>query len=132
MRDAAPIFQFNAARAAIVDEVVSRTTSRIKDPLGVLGDAIYNEVRRLSASRGESADLARFRNLARRVPTMSEDELGHEVKKLAEEHAWDVAGNFDPRVYGVATRLMPPVLGALIAPFTTATSFRRARRLSFR
>ena len=45
---------------------------------------------------------------------MTERELRSEVEQLARTHAWDVAGNFDPRVYSVATRLMPPVLGALV------------------
>ncbi len=125
MRDNAPIFSFNEARKDIVREVVQRVAERIDDPLSVLSDAIYNEVRRHTASKSGGDALARWRSLARCVPTMSRDELSGEVTKLAEEHAWDVAGNFDPRVYSLATKLMPPVLGALIAPLTTVTSIRR-------
>jgi glycerol-3-phosphate O-acyltransferase len=128
MRRDAPIFHFNQARPAITAEVVKRVTERVKDPLAVLGDAIYNEVRRLSgagSSARDQGELARWRSLARRLHTMSQGERRDEVRRLAEEYVWDVAGNFDPRVYQAATRLMPPVLGAVIAPFATFTSLRR-------
>lgn len=125
-RGDAPIFHFNEARAAITTEVVRRVTERVRDPLGVLSDAIYNEVRRLSgAGPSAQAELARWRSLSRRLNTMNESELRDEVRKLADEHVWDIAGNFDPRVFRVATGLMPPVLGAVIAPFATFTSLRR-------
>ncbi len=125
MQNDAPIFRFNEARKEIVHEVAKRVVETVVDPLGVLSDAIYNEVRRHTVAKGSGDGAARWRSLARRVPTMSRGELSAEVKTLAEEHAWDVAGNFNPRVFSLATRLMPPVLGALIAPLTTATSLRR-------
>jgi glycerol-3-phosphate O-acyltransferase len=121
----APIFRFNDAREAIVREVVQRTTSRIRDPLAVLGDAIYHEVKRLSASPGHDDELAQWRSLSRRLSGLSDAARRVELETLATTHAWDVAGNFDPRVYGMAARLMPPLLGALIAPRKTFTSIRR-------
>lgn len=125
MNQGAPIFHFNEARASIVEEVVDRVTARAKDPLTLLGDAIYNEVRRLTASSSNHPGLAEWRALARRLHTMSASDQKDELRRLAKHHAWDVAGNFNPRVYGVATRLMPPVLGAIVAPLATATSLRR-------
>jgi glycerol-3-phosphate O-acyltransferase len=120
----APIFRFNDARASIVGEVVARVMSRDEPPLAVLSDAIYHEVRRLTAS-GDEAGLARWRALARRLPLMSEDERRSEARALAEEHAWDVAGNFSQSVYSIASRLVAPVLGAIVAPRATLTSPRR-------
>jgi glycerol-3-phosphate O-acyltransferase len=121
----APIFTFNEARRTIVERVVGRVSDRVKDPLAVLSDAIYHEVRRLTASHGPEEQLARWRSLARRVGTMADDQRKAEVRRLAEEHAWDVAGNFDPKVYKVASRLIPPVLGALVAPRRTFSSLHR-------
>jgi glycerol-3-phosphate O-acyltransferase len=121
----APIFSFNEARPSIVDEVVRRTVHRVRDPMATLSDAVYHEVKRLTSSRDGGGELSAWRSLARRLPTLSAPSLHEEVRRLAETHAWDVAGNFDPKVYAVATRLMPPVLGAIVAPFATATSLRR-------
>ena len=121
----APIFRFNDAREGIVREVVRRVTERVKDPLSVLGDAIYHEVKRLSATPGRDEELAGWRSLSRRLSGLSEAARRVELETLATAHAWDVAGNFDPRVYGIAARLMPPVLGALIAPRKTFSSLRR-------
>jgi len=125
MRRDAPIFHFNNARGAIEDEVVRRVVERVGDPTALLEDAIYNEVRRLSADRGADEELARWRSLARRLHGLDQDARMAEVRALAREHARDVSGNFDPRVFSVATRLMPPVLGALVAPKATFTSARR-------
>jgi glycerol-3-phosphate O-acyltransferase len=121
----APIFRFNDAREAIVREVVHRVSERVSDPLPVLGDAIYHEVKRLSASGGHEEELARWRSLSRRLSGLSDAAKRVELENLATVHAWDVAGNFDPRVYGMAARLMPPLLGALIAPRKTFSSLRR-------
>ena len=46
----APIFEFNAARSSIVEEVVNRITSQTRDPLLVLNEAAYLETRRLQRS----------------------------------------------------------------------------------
>ncbi len=124
-RLSAPIFRFNDDRRSLVEEVVRRVTRGRREPQETLGDAIYHEVRRLTATAPSSDELSAWRALARRVGDMTTGELEREVEALARRHAWDVAGNFDPRVYGVATRLMPPVLGALVAPMTTMTSMRR-------
>ncbi|MFO0659684.1 MAG: 1-acyl-sn-glycerol-3-phosphate acyltransferase [Polyangiaceae bacterium] len=134
MSSDAPIFHFNDHRDELVREVVRRVTSRVKDPHAILSDAIYHEVKRLTASGG-GPELSSWKSLARRLSTLSEQDRIYEVRKLAEEHAWDVAGNFDRRVYAVATRLLPPVLGALIAPKATMSSLQRlldARELTDR
>jgi glycerol-3-phosphate O-acyltransferase len=122
----APIFHFNAERASIVGEVVDRVTARAANPAALLGDAAYHEVRRLTAAGGvPEAELARWKALGRRLGAMPEAEARRKLVHLAEQHAWDVAGNFDRRVYAVAARLAPPVLGALIAPRVTFGSARR-------
>jgi len=124
MRRDAPIFHFNDARGAIADEVVRRVVDRAGDSTALLEDAVYNEVRRLTMS-GEEEALGHWRSLARRLRGLDQGARKEEVRRLAREHVDDVTGNFDPRVYAMATRLMPPVLGALVAPKTTFTSMRR-------
>ena len=113
----APIFGFNAARPTIVDEVVKRITKHTKDPLLTLNEAAYLETRRLHRSHG--AEFAEWQRLASRLGKMSESELSDALKRYAERYAWDVAGNFDQRVYKFASRAMAPILGALLSPRAT-------------
>ncbi|HVH41867.1 MAG TPA: 1-acyl-sn-glycerol-3-phosphate acyltransferase, partial [Labilithrix sp.] len=113
----APIFGFNAARPSIVEEVVRRVTTNTRDPLLALNEAAYLETKRLQ-SAGDP-ELAEWRTLAAQLGRMAEPELRDRLAKYAERYAWDVAGNFDPRVYKVASRVTAPLLGALLSPRST-------------
>lgn len=113
----APIFGFNAARSSIVEEVVHRITSQTKDPLLVLNEAAYLETRRLQGS--SSPELAEWRYLAGHLGRMTDAELRDKLRVYAERYAWDVAGNFDGRVYKFASKAMAPLLGALMSPRST-------------
>jgi len=110
----APIFRFNEARGAIVDDVVARVVGGVKDPLYALSDAAYLEMRRLGPRGGP--ELAEWKSLAGKLGRMSEGELRTAITKYTKMYAWDVAGNFDPRVYQFASRAMAPLLGALMSP----------------
>jgi glycerol-3-phosphate O-acyltransferase len=110
----APIFGFNRSRASLVDEVVERVCKGVRDPQITLNDAAYHEVRRLQKAGG--AALTRWQVLARSLGKMSETELRAELAQLVRYYASDVAGNFNPRVYGFATRALPPLLGGLLSP----------------
>ncbi|WP_394823310.1 1-acyl-sn-glycerol-3-phosphate acyltransferase [Pendulispora albinea] len=112
-----PLMGFNAARSTIVDEVVKRVCESARDPLFALNDAAYHEIRRLSASGGGD-ELAEWRALAHSLGRWTTDQQRGRLEELARRHAWDVAGNFDPRVYKVVSRATVPVLGALLNPRT--------------
>jgi glycerol-3-phosphate O-acyltransferase len=118
----APIFGFNAARAEIARTVVDRVVLGTKDPLHALNDAAYHETKRLEASRrpNDQRELAEWQRLARSLARSSDADRRQRLRELCERYAWDVAGNFDPRVFRVATRLLPPVVTALLSPSTFA------------
>jgi glycerol-3-phosphate O-acyltransferase len=113
----APIFGFNHAKTGIVDEVVQRVVSGTRDPLLTLNDAAYLELKRLASSHGQEAQ--EWRSLARELGRMTDGELRGKLEELARHYAWDVAGNFDKRVYKTVTRLAAPILGGLMAPRAT-------------
>ena len=113
----APIFGFNHAKSGIVEDVVQRVTTGVKDPLITLNDAAYLELKRLAHSH--SAEALEWRSLSRELGRMTDGELRGKLADLARKYAWDVAGNFDPRVYKMVTRLGAPVLGGLMAPRAT-------------
>jgi glycerol-3-phosphate O-acyltransferase len=110
----APIFDFNASRPSLIEEVVRRVTSQVRDPLLSLNEAAYLETKRLQSSG--HPDLAEWRSLASQLGRMTEAELRDRLKYYVERYAWDVAGNFDRRVYKFASRVTAPLLGALLSP----------------
>ena len=118
MHTDAPIFGFNDARADIVRTVIDRVVLSTKDPLLALNDAAYHETKRLEGSRrpDDVRELGEWQRLARSLARTSDAERRQRLRDLSERYGWDVAGNFDPRVYKVSTRLLPPIVTALLAP----------------
>jgi glycerol-3-phosphate O-acyltransferase len=110
----APIFSFNQKKPALVDEVVARVVANIRDPLLCLNEAAYLETRRLQNSGG--SELQEWRALAASLGKASDLDRRELLRKHTGKYAWDVAGNFDPRVYRFATKAIAPLLGALMSP----------------
>src|SRR4051812_37116470 len=131
MDPSAPIFGFNDARADIVRTVVGRVVAGTKDSLLALNDAAYHETKRLEGSRRPSdlKELAEWQKLARSLVRLGEHERRARLSALAKRYGWDVAGNFDPRVFQLSTRLLPPIVTALLAPRTLASLVRDPARL---
>jgi glycerol-3-phosphate O-acyltransferase len=109
-----PLMGFNAARSQIVDEVTKRVAESAQDPLLLLNDAAYLEMKRLERSGGDA--YAEWRSLAGALGKMSDAARRDKLTELAARYAWDVAGNFDPRVYKAVTKAGVPVLGAILKP----------------
>jgi glycerol-3-phosphate O-acyltransferase len=110
----APIFGFNENKRGIVDEVVERVTTAAADPVLLLNEAAYLEMRRLAGKDGP--EYHEWRTLAGSLGRCSREEARLKLRQLCERYAWDVAGNFKPAVYKFATRAMVPILGALLSP----------------
>ena len=116
------IFRFNAERGQIISDVVRRVVQQYaRDPkrlLYVLNEAGNAEVRRL-ASQGdmEASDALGFwRRLVRKVGKMSEEERVEALRGIIKDMGEDIAGNFDLRVYALATRVIPGLLTAIMSP----------------
>ncbi len=115
-----PIFGFNRARGDIIDEVVQRVCGSLPDPRLVLSEAAFLEVRRQQSSGADDVvSLAQWRALARELARMSDAECTVRLRELAELHVRDVVGNFDPRVYRLASRTIAPLIGMLMSPLQT-------------
>jgi glycerol-3-phosphate O-acyltransferase len=126
----APIFQFNEERESIVEEVVGRVSRATPDPLLLLNDAAYHEIRRLEAHPGsERGEYERFRDVARTVGKLTDIERRRRVEELARHYAGDVAGHFDPRVFAFSTTVIPRALALLLSPKDFSEGFRTAGRL---
>lgn len=116
------IFRFNGEREQIIADVVRRTVEQYAgDPkrlLYVLNEAGNAEIRRLSGQGDAEADekLGSWRRLVKRLGKMDDGERVDAVRAIARTMADDVAGNFDIRVYGLATKIVPNVLTAVMNP----------------
>ncbi|HEY5949967.1 MAG TPA: 1-acyl-sn-glycerol-3-phosphate acyltransferase, partial [Kofleriaceae bacterium] len=115
--------RFNADREKLLSEVERRVVARRIGEASaggdasleyVLNDVAYSEIKRLEKSKNGAAD--RWRDLSRRLLTMSEEEKQAELRNLVRHYGHDVVGNFDPRVYKFATGIGPSLLGVLFNP----------------
>lgn len=118
--------RFNADRDRLLAEVerrvVARRIAEAKDGGDhsleyVLNDVAYCEIKRLEKSKNGAAD--KWRDLSRRLLTMSEQDKQEELRDLVRYYGRDVVGNFDPRVYKFATGVGPSLLGVLFSPMST-------------
>jgi glycerol-3-phosphate O-acyltransferase len=120
--DDPPIFGFNGERGDIVREVVRRMEERcIEEKLAldyVLNEVAYEEIRRLEAQRDDEAreSLGFWKGSVRKIGKMSEAERRELFRTISERMARDIAGNFDPRVYSIATRAVPHMLTGVMKP----------------
>ncbi len=116
-----PIFWFNSERDDIVREVVRRVVEQ-KAQSGrmelVLNEVAYYEAERLEKQRdAESREsLGFWRGVLRRVGRMSDAEKKETLRSITEHMARDIAGNFDPRVYALATKAVPKLVTGLMSP----------------
>lgn len=113
---------FNADRERVLREVERRVVERITTRAAAGGDAsleyVLNdvcvcEIKRLEAS---GKDAGRWRELAGRLGGLSPAALAGELRRLVAHYGQDIVGNFDPRVYRFATKVLTPGLGFLFAP----------------
>jgi glycerol-3-phosphate O-acyltransferase len=127
----APIFRFNSARDKLVRQTVERVVETTDEALIALNDAAYHETRRLDGtSRPKDQErLANWRRLARSLGSMSENERRKEIRAIAQVYANDIAGNFDPRVFKVSTRLVPSLVTSLLNPSSLPRMLRRPKGL---
>jgi glycerol-3-phosphate O-acyltransferase len=118
--------RFNADRDRLLAEVERRVVARKLAAARrggdasleyVLNDVAYCEIRRLEASKSNGVE--RWRDLSRRLLAMSDDDKQAELRALVGHYGQDVVGNFDPRVYKLATGVGPSLLGVLFNPMSS-------------
>ncbi|MAE71343.1 MAG: hypothetical protein CME06_12860 [Gemmatimonadetes bacterium] len=116
------LFDFNDERAAIIAEVERRVMGSVSETGDrgslefLLNDAVFNEVARYERvkTRHGKRQLARWLALRRQLPRRDRHWIESQAWKLVRYHTRDIAGNFNPRVYGFAGRVLPFILAALL------------------
>lgn len=117
MRDA-PIFRFNDQRGRLVAKTIDRVVETTDDLLYALNDAAYHETRRLDGTKRpkDIERLANWRGLAKQLGRMSDGQRRARLREIVTDYGHDIAGNFDPRVYRLSTRLIPGLVTGLLSP----------------
>jgi len=105
-------------------ETVGRVFERVLAQAGaggrpveeVVNETLYRERERLKKAHGERAEAdrafyAKVRHELPRVPESGRNRLLHDI---VERYATEIQGRFDPRVYAVATRVIPVALSGLM------------------
>jgi glycerol-3-phosphate O-acyltransferase len=115
----APIFQFNEQREVLVSAVVDRVIAEARDPIFLLNDAAFHEIRRLELA-GDHDKVTRWRKLARMLGGIDRARALELLREHAKELADDVNGNFDRRVYAFASRFLPAGMSVFLRPGVVA------------
>jgi len=118
MRDA-PLFRFNNERSFLIDEVTRRVFNDVllqsrKKPNAaleyVLNETAFQEIERLRTYSGPGDEIRTrgwWRQMARNLRDMSEDEKREVLKDLIHVYTEDTAGRFDPKVFKFANNVLP-------------------------
>jgi glycerol-3-phosphate O-acyltransferase len=113
-------------RERIQVEVVSRIVERCTRAARSAGDGfletlindtLYHERRRLETERDRrlAREWSRFYDgVQRHLRHASERDLGELLERISRRFVTEVVGNFDPRIYSFATRVLPPGLWMLL------------------
>lgn len=118
----ARLFDFNNERAAIVAEVERRVMSAVAETDDrasleyLLNDAVYHETARYekATSRQGRRQRARWLAVRRQLPKRDRHWIENQTWNLVRHHARDIAGNFNPRVYRLASSILPWILAGLL------------------
>ncbi|HVI00069.1 MAG TPA: 1-acyl-sn-glycerol-3-phosphate acyltransferase [Enhygromyxa sp.] len=114
------IFRFNDERDLVVSEVSARVVGQcLGEQLEVLlNDCAHKEIERLEKQRDDEARewLGFWQTVVRKLARMNEAERRETLRQIVESIARDVAGNFDPRVYRFAQRVIPGLIAGVMNP----------------
>lgn len=107
-------------RENVVRDLVHRSRRRLgglSDSAleGLLEDALWHERKRLERKKAEEPERDHLDALARALVRGSRDEKIESALSLVNDWAEEIHGKFDPRVYRVATRVLPRGLTALLS-----------------
>jgi glycerol-3-phosphate O-acyltransferase len=127
------IFRFNDERDLVVSEVVARVVgASLGEQLEILlNDCAHKEIERLEKQRDEEARewLGFWQAVVRKLARMNEADRRETLRQIVESMARDVAGNFDPRVYRFAQRVIPGLIAGVMNPKQLTSDALRSGRI---
>jgi len=101
-------------RTRMVAQRVAQAKAQGKPLEHVLNETIFHEKRRLARARGADDDKKFYKQLAQQLPRASEAQLQRMLSSVVSRYIDEISGHFDPRIYQLATRVLPMGTGALL------------------
>ncbi|MBM4387340.1 MAG: 1-acyl-sn-glycerol-3-phosphate acyltransferase, partial [Deltaproteobacteria bacterium] len=93
-------------------------------------DVIYHEKERLrkhaAMYKGSAGDERFYRNASKGLASKSQNQLANLLERFVLHYLDEIAGNFNPLIYGMATRVIPGALTMMLntmSPFRILTNF---------
>jgi len=111
-------------RARVVEDCVESATRGGRPMEQVLNETLFHEKRRLKRHNGSDEERAFYNEIEYKLPRASEAELRRMLSAVVGRYIREIEGHFDPRIYRIATRVLPMGIGALL----NAMSARRVLR----
>lgn len=106
-----------AVQSRVAHAVLAHQAASHRPLEEILAESVFHQRRRQRdlGGRRRGREEARFwRSLQERLGRADAAEQRSLMSQLLARYAQEVCGNFDERVYGLARRVMPPLLGALL------------------
>ena len=116
------------------EPLVARLMQEHRDELGVeqaIFDTLYEERRRLEdhpEGPEKRAQLDFYNEIYQAAIKAGPHTRRLLLQRLVESFAQEITGHFDPKVYAVVTRLVPPLLSVLLNAMSPTKLLRAARR----
>jgi len=107
-------------RQLVIRDILGRSRARLDalsdaDLVHVLEDALYTERKRMERRAVDEGDRAVLNQLARAIVQGSRSDRTQAGLGLVSTWADEIHGHFNPRVYRLATRVLPRALNGLLA-----------------
>lgn len=112
----AGIFRQIQDKDQILAEVINRTYEEETQKHGIdhlILDTAYNEIKRLESARKtpeEKEELSKWRKTYQSMIDISEAQKVKTLQDIISFYANDIIGNFNPKVYRFATKLLPSLM----------------------
>jgi glycerol-3-phosphate O-acyltransferase len=95
----------------------------------VINETLFHEKRRLDRQQGRNEERHFYQQIREQLGKMSERKAGRALREIIDRYAEEISGHFDPRIYRLATTVMPFGLTTLLNGISPGRLFRPEGRL---
>lgn len=101
-------------RARVVEERLQAALAGGAPIEQVLNETLFHEKRRLARKSDAEDERSFYSEIAHKLPRSSDAELRRMLSSVVARYIREIEGHFDPRIYQLATRVLPVGIGALL------------------
>lgn len=118
-------------RARVVEQRVRSARGGGRPMEEVLNETLFHERRRLARAPDREEERQFYQRIASNLPRASEAELLRMLSSVVARYVREIEGHFDPKIYSLATRVLPVGIAGLLNGFSPRTFVKRGTLPSF-